>query len=435
MEDKEPASSSKNNSYSKNRPKPFERKIIASPEDYSPISNDFKIVGAFNSGAVKIKNKKGEIEDWLLVRVAQEPIQDDPNKIKLPYFKIPNKENQELQIGFDTYLKKDIINEGKKEVEIPENETYRMKHISLPMLLKLDEKGNIIERQQKPLIYPAYEYERFGMEDFRITDMTLTGLEKKINNSKNWIKGKLGYGESLQGNYVLTYVIPHRDESVSTPFIITKDFKNFKRLPEGNTPRPPIVGIKDVIPFPEKVKFPHKTESIKKNQKVYAGFIRPSSFDTISKPGVWVAYSSDGIIWGNPHRLTKSQRGEITGSGTPPIKLNGVWLAVYHEAKDIGGGKKEYINKLMMVDVNQPWKNFRNSEILTTREDYRELLPEDGYVENVVFANGLTTHNGICTIYEGVGDKWQAYSKYYAEDLVKFTDPSIKKNYFQINKK
>lgn len=59
-----------------------------------------------------------------------------------------------------------------------------MKHISLPMLLKLDEKGGVIERQTKPLIYPAYEYERFGMEDFRITDMTKTGLEKILNNSK-----------------------------------------------------------------------------------------------------------------------------------------------------------------------------------------------------------------------------------------------------------
>lgn len=83
-------------------PKPIERKAIASPEDYSPLSKEFEIVGTFNAGAAKIK----ETEYWLPVRVAQAPIQDNPNEIKLPYFEIPNKENQKLEVNFDIYPKK-----------------------------------------------------------------------------------------------------------------------------------------------------------------------------------------------------------------------------------------------------------------------------------------------------------------------------------------
>jgi len=404
-------------------PKPFERKIIASPKDYLPLSENCRVIGAFNPGVAKVKNENKGIEYWLLIRVAQAQIQDNPNKIKLPYFEIPNEENQKLEVKFDMYLKENIIKEYEKDVKIPDDSggSCRMKHISLPMLLKLDEKGNVIERQKKPLIYPAYEYERFGMEDFRITDMTKTSLEEILNNSKNWIKGKLGYGQSLQGNYVLTYVIPHRKESVSTPFMITKDFKNFKRLPEGNTPRPSMVAVKDVIPFPEKVEFPHKTEAIRKNQKVYVGFTRPSGFDNVSKPGIWVSYSLDGILWGNPHRLTSE--GEKTGSGTPPIKVNHRWLTAYHEITKTRD-EIRYNGKLMSMDEKEPWKNCKTSGVLLKREDYRDILPKDGYTRNVVYPTGMTIHNGITTLFSGIDDTWTVMDKFYTEDTLKFLEKS-----------
>ena len=391
-----------------NRPKPLERKVIASPEDYSPTSPNFKIVGTFNAGAVEIKNKKGNLENWLLVRVAQTPIQDNPNEIKLPYFKIPNEKNEKLELKFDAYSKERIIKETKKDVTIPgaknQEPRYRMKHISLPMLLKLDSKGNIIERRQKPAIYPSYEYDRFGIEDLRITPFE-------------------------NGNFLLTYVIPHRKFGVSTMALITKDFKNYKTLSKNNTPRPIITGVKDVIFFPEKIFSPSETGSIKKGKKIYAAYMRPNAFHEISEAGIWISYSPDLIHWGQEHRLTPENR-PTTGSGTPPIKISNNWLAAYHETRKIKKNQNEYVTKIMMMDAKHPWSNFRSSDILETRKDYRELLLEDGYVEEVVFASGLTINDGIITIYSGIGDKWEAYSRYYAEDLIKFTNPSIKKNYF-----
>jgi predicted GH43/DUF377 family glycosyl hydrolase len=398
-------------------PKPFERKVIASPEDYSSLSKECKVIGAFNPGVAQIKTEKG-LETILMIRVAESPSHKHPNW--LPFFHISNKNySSNLELDFDKPLQADIEEEHKKHVKL-KDETNRLKHISLPRLMKLDEQGNIIERNQEPCIHPLWEYERFGIEDIRITDMTKTGLEEIINNSKNYIKGKLGYGQSLQGNYVLTYVIPHREEGVSTPFIITKDFEDFKRLPEGNTPRPSIVGIKDVIPFPEKVRFPHKTESIRKNQKVYAGFIRPNAFSDISSPGIWIVYSSDGIIWGNPHRLTK---GKTTGSGTPPIKIGGRWLSAYHEITEIRDGTR-YDVKLMSMDGKEPWKDCKTSELLLKREDYRDILPEDGYTPNVVYPTGMIINDGITTLFVGVDDTWTVMDKSYTEDNVKFLKES-----------
>jgi len=391
-----------------NKPSPLERKIIARPEDYSPISPNFEIVGTFNAGAVKIKNKKGGLEDWLLVRIAQSPIQDNPHEIKLPYFEIPNKKNQQLGVGFDIYPRKRIIEETKKDVIIPggknQEPKYRMKHISLPMLLKLDSEGNIIERQQKPAIYPSYEYDRFGMEDFRITPF----------------KHK---------DFLLTYVTPHRKFGVSTMALKTKDFKNYKMLSKNNTPRPIITGVKDVIFFPEKVPSPSGTSIIKKGKKIYAAYIRPDSSRKVSEAGIWMSYSPDLVHWGQEHRLTPEDSPK-TGSGTPPIKIGNKWLAAYHETKKIGKNKEEYVTKMMMMDAKQPWNNFKSSDILERRKDYRKYLPEDGYVKEVVFANGLTINDGIITAYSGIGDKWQAYSKYYLEDLVEFTNPSLSKKYF-----
>jgi predicted GH43/DUF377 family glycosyl hydrolase len=168
-------------------PKPFERKVIASPEDYSSLSKECKVIGAFNPGVAQIKTEKG-LETILMIRVAESPSHKHPNW--LPFFHISNKNySSNLELDFDKPLQADIEEEHKKHVKL-KDETNRLKHISLPRLMKLDEQGNIIERNQEPCIHPLWEYERFGIEDIRITDMTKTGLEEIINNSKNYIKGR-----------------------------------------------------------------------------------------------------------------------------------------------------------------------------------------------------------------------------------------------------
>lgn len=381
------------------RPMPLERKILASPEDYSPISSECKVIGAFNPGATFIENSQGELETLLMVRVAEAPsinLQENVYKdyLLLPFFEVENKyKTNELKMSFDRVLDKDLVHEGKKEVELKNG--VRLKHISLPRFIKLNENGEVIERNQNPAIYPSFEYERFGIEDVRITPFE-------------------------DERFILTYVTPHRFFGVSTPFLITKDFKHYTRLPEGNTPRPIMTGIKDVIIFPEKVISPSRTETIRKGKRLYVGFIRPNAFHDVSKPGIWISYSPDLIHWGQGHRLTSIEV-EATGSGTPPIRVEEHWLAAYHETTKNPRNELTYSTKLMRMDAAHPWKGFKKSQNLLKREDYRKMLEnKKGYVPNVVFTSGITEKNGITTFYSGLDDTWTVSDKFYTEDLTKF---------------
>ncbi|KKL17045.1 hypothetical protein LCGC14_2489500, partial [marine sediment metagenome] len=148
-------------------PKPFHTKIIASPKDFAPSSPDMKVIGAFNPGVTTIG-----LETLLMIRVAEKYKGDERDYIHLPFFGIPNEEGIAPIIKFDAYSKEEI-KVNKKDIKLPsDNEgnerTNRLRHISLPRIMRIDENG-IIKREQKPALYPSWEYERFGMEDFRIT--------------------------------------------------------------------------------------------------------------------------------------------------------------------------------------------------------------------------------------------------------------------------
>lgn len=376
------------------RPKPFHTEVIASPKDFTPSSTDMKVIGTFNPGATTIQTENG-LETLLMVRVAEKYKGDERNDIHLPFFEIPNQENIPPIIGFDVYPKTEKIVVNKKDVKLPPDgeggdRISRLRHISLPRIIRIDENGKI-KREQKPAVYPSWEYERFGMEDFRITH---------INDRE----------------YILTYVITHRDFGVSTPILKTKDFKHYERLTKRNTPRPIITGMKDVAIFPGKVQSPESTEIIKEKEKTYASLIRPDAFAGLSAPGIWICYSPDLIHWGQNHRLTTRIK---TGSGPPPIKLKDIWLAPYHETT-ISNGKVKYDTKLMSVNAKEPWKDFRSSDVLLTRKDYSEILPKKGYVPNVVFTSGMTERNGITSLYSGIDDTWTVRDDFYTEDLIKF---------------
>jgi len=372
------------------RPLPFERKIIVGPEDYSPLSKYCEVIGAFNPGVTQIKTENG-LETLLMVRVAESISNKKP---WLPFFEIQNKENyQNLKISFDKPSKKEILEDDRKFVKLKDN-ISRLKHISLPRLIRLNEKGEVIEKCQNPCLYPSWEFERFGIEDVRITAME-------------------------NGDYIITYVCPHREFGVSTAFMITKDFKKFESVIKNNTPRPIFTGIKDVVVFPKKVPSPSKTETLKKGSKLYAALIRPNAFSEISRPGIWVSYSPDLIHWGQEHRLTIPEKREITGTGSSLIELNDVWIGPYHEITKTKKGN-QYNTKLISLDKQHLWKNCKTSKVLLTRGDYKNILPEEGYIPNVVYTTGITKDDGITSLFSGIDDKWIVMDKFYTKDLVKF---------------
>ena len=374
-------------------PKPFEIKLIASPEDYTPLREDFRVVGAFNPGVTSVKTDKS-LETVLCVRVAESPRKRMPGKILLPYFHIPNKERSPLKIGYDVMDRKDL-KVGKKEVT-PKEGPARLRHISLPRMVILDENRDISERRQEPIIYPTWEYERFGIEDVRITHFE-------------------------DGRYFITYATPHREFGVNSQILFTwniKDSKSLERVTSDNTPRPEVEG-KDVAIFPEKVPSPSSTEIMQKRNKVYGSFTRPNGFPDIKTPGICMSYAPDLVHWGQKHVLTVSQKGEVTGTGSPPVKRPYGWLEAYHETTK-ENGKVKYVTKLMVLDLKEPWKILALSTTFSEREDCRELLPKEGYMPNVEFTTGLIVDDGRTDVHKGICDEWSVLASYYTEDVDKF---------------
>jgi len=378
----------------KKPPKPFQIKLIASPEDYSPLRKDFKVVGAFNPGVTSVQTKEG-LETILYVRIAETPLNEPDNKIFLPFFHISNKEKSPIDLDYDEFERKSLSKIGKKEV-VTEKEEVRLRHISLPRLLVLDENRKVSQRQENPIIFPSWEDERFGIEDVRITNFD----------------GK---------KYLITYATPHREFGVNSHILSktnVKDFTKLKRVTSNNTPRPEIGG-KDVAVFPRKIPSTTETELLKKGQLMYASFIRPNGFPDLSAPGIWISYSPDLVHWGQNHKLTTSKNGEVTGTGSPPVERSYGWLEAYHETTE-ENNKIKYVTKLMTLGLNTPWEVLNISPVLLERKDFRKLLPDDGYIPNVVFTSGVVVDDGRIDFYQGIDDTWTTMASFYTKDIDDF---------------
>ena len=378
-----------------NPPKPFETAIIASPEDFSPIREDNKVIGAFNPGVTTVETDQG-LETILFVRVAETPRKRIPGKILLPYFHIQNEEQLPPELNYDIDDRKAFIKIRKKEVT-PKKGPIRLRHISLPRMVVLNTDREISKIYQGPAIYPSWEFDRFGLEDVRITHLE-------------------------DGRYAVTYATPHNKYGVGSSILTNnkiKENRGLERIISENTPRPEIRG-KDVALFPTKIPSPTKTEIIGKGQLIYVSFIRPNEFPDLSTPGIWISYSPDLVHWGQYHRLINSEDGEVTGTGSPPVKRPKGWVAAYHETTRNEKGRTKYVTRLMTLDLEEPWKVLHKSPILLDREDFRELLPKNGYVPDTVFTTGMVVDGDRTDLYQGIDDKWTTRASFHTKDIDKF---------------
>ena len=378
-------------------PKPFETKIIVSPEDFSPIREDFKVIGAFNPGVTTVETDHG-LETILFVRVAETPQKRMPGKILLPYFHIPNEEQLPAQLDYDIVNKEEFMpwKISKKEVT-PKKGPIRLRHISLPRMVVLNADREVIERYQEPAISPSWEFDRFGLEDVRITH-----LEDR--------------------RFVITYTTPHRKYGVYSSILTNDDIRETSRLERvilENTPHQEISG-KDVALFPTKIPSPSETETINKGQPIYAALIRPNAFSDLSIPGIWISYSPDLVHWGQDHRLICSENDEVTGTGSPPVKRPYGWVAAYHETTRDRRGRTKYVTRLMTLDLEEPWKVLHKSPVLLDRKDFRKLLPKDGYVPDTVFTTGMVIDGERTDFYQGIDDQWTTRAPFHTDDIDKF---------------
>lgn len=348
---------------------------IITAADVKPTQDFLKVDGIFNCGAVKV----GE-EYLLLCRVAESYAGLEEDFRCIPVYdeiqdclKLEKISRGELEQFYDTGDSRMIFRKNTGGVK-------KIKYLTSISHLRLarSRDGVHFSVDEKPALPLAGRYERWGMEDPRITYM------------------------EEEDRYLITYTAV--SEVGAMPALLeTKNFKTFKRLgcifPPEN---------KDVVIFPKKM------------NGLYYAFHRPVPYE-IGMPDIWVSSSPDLVHWGE-HKyvcgVTEDgwENGRI-GSGIPPIWTKDGWLHIYHGADE----KNRYCLGAMLTRLSRPEQIIAKvkSPVLEPEMDYEK----EGFFGGVVFACGQIQEESLLHIYYGAADDKIAKVTLTLEEILEKMEP------------
>ena len=345
----------------------FSENPLLRPEDIEPSRDGFDVVGTFNAGAFRLGDRHG-----LIVRVAERPVSDDPALVPVPAF---DTSSYPPAATFEMLRRDDPLWDFSTCVVSPvkNNPGHHCRLTNLSHFrIAWSEDGRRFSFGRLPgaVIWPDNELERFGIEDARVTQMGRT--------------------------YLITYSAVS-DRGICVGLISTTDFRLFARhgrvLPHEN---------KDACLFPEKI------------DDEYVMLHRPSS--GWCRPGMWIARSPDLVHWGR-HEFVAAPRPDRwdsrrIGAGPPPIRTKNGWLEIYH-----GAGDDAYGLGAMLLDLGNPARVIARSgePVMLPETDYEK----NGFVENVVFCNGLIQENDAeLRLYYGGADTVTAGTACNVKDVL-----------------
>lgn len=329
---------------------------IVRPNSIKPLLDDFKIIGTFNA-AIEKHNEKY----YMLVRVA-ERFQEEDEKVLVPIIKENKIEKLEFNLNDKNYDFSDSRIVSGKDIKYL---------TSMSRILILESIDGIHFTSTGRSILPDSEYEKFGIEDPRIT---------KIDDT-----------------YYITYSAIS-DKGICTMLAKTKDFIDINK--EGIIFCP---DNKDVVLFPIKI------------NNLYYAIHRPSKSE-FSKPEMWIANSPDLKFWGNHQHLLgvrkNSWDSDRVGAGAPPIEIEEGWLVIYHGATE----DNVYSLGAMLLSKEHP-------EIVLKRTKKPILSPnmpyeKNGFVNNVVFSCGHIKKGDKLYIYYGAADETTALVEMNIKDIL-----------------
>lgn len=311
---------------------------LISPSDVKPSRPDFEVLGSFNAGATVHKG-----ETILLLRVSERPSDQQASIIRCPHVD----ENGELVItdvkaddpNWETTDPRKIWNLATGGLLLTSISHIRLAHSRDGINFTVDE---------KPWLMPETEYERFGVEDPRIT--------------------------LLDGRYYANYTAVG-PLGIATALVSTADFVDIARHGIIYSP-----ANRDVVIFPERI------------GGLYHCYHRPMPWG-FGGMNIWAASSPDLLRWGD-HRLVlagqdKGWRSGRIGGGAPPIRTDRGWLSFYHGAD----ATNRYCMGAFLASVDDPCTIIAQSggPVLEPEERYET----EGFFGNVVFSCGVTVVPGM----------------------------------------
>ncbi len=325
----------------------FPQNPIISTKDILPSQPGFVIESVLNPGVFQFEGKT-----WLLLRVAERPIQKE-GMVSFPILLADGRlEILEFEKSDPNLRLDDARMVGYK------NKTY-LSTISHLRLVCSDDGINFYEPSDFPTkIFGQPPLENFGIEDCRVSLM--------------------------DGVFHLTFT-QVSENGVGVGLMRTRDWRNFSRdgmiIPPHN---------KDCALFEEKI------------GGKYFCFHRPSGIE-LGGNFIWLASSPDLLHWGNHQCILRTREGfwdsARVGAGAAPIKTEAGWLEIYHGAD----AKNRYCLGAILLDLDDPSKVLARSHdpIFSPEADY-ELT---GFFGNVVFTNGHIVRGDEITMYYGASDE------------------------------
>jgi len=221
---------------------------------------------------------------------------------------------------------------------------------------------------------PFCEYERFGVEDPRIT--------------------------YLDGAYYITYSAYSR-HGVRTSLARTVDFRDVERVALITQP-----DHRNIVLFPEKI------------SNRYVRLDRPHT--EITPWSIWISYSPDLRHWGDSTVVIKPEPYHWdqmkVGPGAPPIRTDKGWLNIFHGVFPTMDGSV-YRLGVALHRLEDP------ADVLGIADRWI-LQPEDpwervGYVHNVVFTcAAIPEEDGTLKLYWGAADTVMCAGTASIEQLV-----------------
>ncbi len=333
---------------------------ILTPEAVVPSCDGFEVIGVFNAAVARYRD-----EVLLLMRVAERPVQTDPNVVVAAFW-----DPAQSRIVTETFARSDPDNDfSDPRLIVRRNRTYLTSISHLRLARSAD--GIHFTVDNRPALAPADPCESFGIEDPRITQIGPT--------------------------YTISYVAVS-PLGVTTAMASTRDFVAFERHgvifgPEN----------KDVVLFPEPIDGRH-----------YA-LHRPHS-PLCHRNDMWIAESPDLLCWGRHRHLMGTREGfwdeTRIGAGAPPVRTEAGWLEIYHAADR----HNRYCLGAVLLDARTPWKVLARSAepLFEPQAEYERT----GFFGGVVFTCGLLCEHQTLKIYYGAADTTIAYAELPLDDVL-----------------
>jgi predicted GH43/DUF377 family glycosyl hydrolase len=338
----------------------FSNNPLFAPGDLQPSQAGLEVLCVFNPAATLFRGQR-----LLLLRVAERAVADtaciaapvwEPGagEIRIRQFRLNDPYLSYSDPRFFTY---------KGQIFLTSLSHFRV-------ATSVD--GVHFQLENRPALTPATEYEKFGVEDARIT--------------------------KIDERYYINYSAVS-ERGVVTVLAQTEDFQHFER--KGIIMGP---DNKDCALFPEQIN--GRYQILHRPAVVHAG-----------APSIWTASSDNLLDWGQHHFVMGPRWGrwdcERVGAACAPIKTPEGWLTFYHAADHHSG----YRLGLLLLDLEKTWQVIKRSEQPFFEPE--AVYERQGFMPDVVFHNGtIDLGDGNLELYYGGADLVTCGARVRIEDLL-----------------